>query len=587
MSSDLIREGELALARAAAVERTSPETALALVDRVLEIGDDTSRVRAWIQRARAHYFTRNLAAASEAASEALALGESMGDVDGIVRARAAQGAVFSALGHDEAALEQLDEGARLALHSGVSLEGRVRVLSQRASALRDAGQLDRAIAAHEQTLPLARDLGQPQTISTLLLNQAATATRAGDLDLAARALVEARMTIDRHALDGLRGWLSALDAALALAQGDFARARERASEGMQKGGDGDAHVNCVRTWAQAVYRDPQGAADRSRAREALSELFAEAKERGWLGDLPGIGRDLADLAEQSGDANDSVRWHREAWNARDLAERSRREQRLEAERLRMEIARLAIESEQHRVRSEMFADANQRLAKLSEERARLLAMVAHDLRSPLTAISMCVEDQQRSKPEGRAAAILRTIGLASDRMKTLIDQTLSTDSIRRGHVSPSMHPIDIVDLVRRCVAGLSPLAERKRITVSLEVPEAMSVTTDAPALSRVVENLVTNALKFTPEGRGVRAIVRREGSFVLFELEDEGPGFQPGEAEALFELGRKGEARPTANESSTGIGLSVVRDLVVALGGEVTLGNRESAGARVTVKLPS
>jgi signal transduction histidine kinase len=587
VSDEARREGELALARAAAIERTSPEESLALIERALQIAS-TPRIRAHalILRARAHYFARDLAAASEAAGEALTISESLDDVDGVVRARAALGAVFSALGHDEAALEQLDEGARLALHAGVTLEARVRVLAQRASALRDAGRLEQAIAAHEQTLPLARDLARPLTISTLLLNQAATATRAGDLDLAARALAEARTTIDHHALDGLRDWLAALDAALALAEGDFARARERASEGMHEGGDGDARVNAVRTWAQAVYRDPSAEADRERAKQVLGELVDQARERGWLGDLPTICLDLADLCERSGDLEGCVRWQREAWKARDLAEHSGRARRLEAERLRIEMARLAIEAEQHRLRSEILAEKNARLATLSEDRARLLAMVAHDLRSPLTAIYMCIEDQQRAKPEGRAATILKTISLATERMKTLIDQTLSTDSIRRGQVSPSFHPVDVVDLVRRCLAGLSPLAERKHIDVRLDAPESLSVTTDAPALSRVVENLVTNALKFTPEHKSVRAIVRREDSFALLEIEDEGPGFQGDSREALFQLGAKGPARPTADEPSTGIGLAVVRDLVAALGGSVALGNREGSGARVTIKLP-
>jgi signal transduction histidine kinase len=589
VADEASQEGERALARAAAVERTSPEEALALIEHALQIaGDRSFRARALILRARAHYFARDLAAATEAASEALTISESLGDVDGVVRARAALGAVFSALGHDEAALEQLDEGARLALHAGVSLEARVRVLAQRASALRDAGRLEQAIAAHARTLPLARDLARPLTISTLLLNQAATATRAGDLDLATRTLEEARATIDHHALDGLRDWLAALDAALALARGDFARARRRAEDGMHAGGDGDARVNSVRTWAQAVYRDPSAEADRDRARKMLGELVDQARERGWLGDLPAICLDLADLCERSGDLEGSVRWHREAWKARDLAEESGRERRLEAERLRIEMARLAIEAEQHRLQSEMLAEKNARLATLSEDRARLLAMVAHDLRSPLTAIYMCIEDQQRAKPEGHAARILKTISLATERMKTLIDETLSTDSIRRGQVSPSFHPVDAVDLVRRCLAGLSPLAERKRIGVRLDAPESLSVTTDAPALSRVVENLVTNALKFTPEHKSVRAIVRHEDSSVVIEVEDEGPGF-PVDAAArdqLFELGSKGAARPTADEPSTGIGLSVVRDLVAALGGSVALGNREGGGARVTITLP-
>ncbi|MGZ3475947.1 MAG: ATP-binding protein [Polyangiales bacterium] len=575
----------------------APEESLEQVQKALDLVADletpaSRRVRgdALVQRARGLFFTRSLAAAGDAANAAATLFDELGDVDGLVRARAAQGSVFSALGHDDAAIELLEDGRRLAELPGVSLEARVKVLAQRASALRDCGRTDDALEAFEQTLPLAEELGRPVTIATLLLNHAATATRAGNHEIAERTLDKTRALVVQHCLGGLRGWLSALEGAVALAEGDFERARARAAEGIDAGGDGDARVNAIRTWAQAVSRHPSASGqERDRARARLVELVEEARKRQWLGDLPAICRDLADLSERVGDLAGSIRWHKEAVVAREVAERSRRQQHLEAERLRIELARVAVEAEQLRVRSEMLAEANKRLAILGEERARLLAMVAHDLRSPLTAIGFCVEQQRRDLVRGRATGegeTLETIAFATARMTELIDAALSTDSIRRGSVLPRAHALDAVDLVSRCVQGLAPLAQRKSIRVEVIAPEPITFLTDAPALSRIVENLLTNALKFTPRGKEVRTTLRRERPFVVLEIADQGPGFLPGEIGALFELGKTGNARPTAGEVSSGIGLSVVRELVFALGGEVTLGNRNEGGAMVTVRLP-
>jgi len=348
-------------------------------------------------------------------------------------------------------------------------------------------------------------------------------------------------------------------------------------------------VNAVRTWAQAVSRHPSiSESERARAKDRLVSLVEEARGNGWVADLPAICRDLADHCERAGDLRASIQWHKEAAVAREVAERSRRQRRLEAERLHIELARLAVEADQHRLRSEMLAEGNTRLALLSEERARLLAMVAHDLRAPLTAIGMCVEHQTRALKDGRstdAGQTLETIAIATTRMTELIDAALSTDNIRRGRVSPRVHPFDVVDVVRRCVQGLAPLAARKDIRVQVTAGDPISLRSDAAAVSRIVENLVTNALKFTPRRRGVRVLVREEVPWTVVEIEDEGPGFPEGADTELFELGKTGAIRPTEGESSSGIGLSVVRDLVGALGGSVTLGNRAEGGARVSVRL--
>ena len=597
-----LAEAGAVLSRAAACERTAPEAARALAEEALRHLDGVSasaevrraRGDALVQRGRALFFLRQLSPACDAAVEAQATFATIEDTDGIVRALALQGGVFSALGHDEAALDRLEAGVRLAEDREVTTLARVRVCSQHAAALRDAGRHAGADAAFEALVPISRDYGGAAHVA-VLLNAGAAATRAGRLDAADERLAEARRLIEAGSLDGMKNWLAALEAGVLLARGDHAGAERRGAEGIDAEGDGDGRVNAVRTWAQAIARAPEvDLAACARAKGRLVELVEEAERHGWIGDLPAICRDLADLCERTGDFPESVRWHKEAAIARDAADQSRRKQRVEAEQLRLDLARVAVEAESQRIRSETLADLNASLRASSEERERLLAMVAHDLRSPLTAIRICVQHQRRKdrlQPNVRPnPEVMETIHLATSRMVELIDDALSTDSIRRGHVLPRRYEVDLLDLVRRCVRGLSPLAARKKIQIDVLCDGPVSIESDGPSLSRVFENVLTNALKFSPIGGRIVATVRLEASVAVLVVEDEGPGFAPTEVGTLFEFGRKGTARPTADETSSGIGLTVVSDLVRALGGDVALDNREDSiaerGARVVIRVP-
>src|SRR5690606_35052500 len=131
-----------------------------------------------------------------------------------------------------------------------------------------------------------------------------------------------------------------------------------------------------------------------------------------------------------------------------------------------------------------------------------------------------------------------------------------------------------------------PLAEAKSQTVTVTTPEELPMLGDADRLCEAVDNLLSNAIKYTPVGGAIRVRTRRSGGTAEITVEDTGPGFSPEDCSRLFGRFQRLSAKPTGGESSTGLGLSIVRRLAELHGGTVVAANREGGGALLTLHLP-
>jgi two-component system sensor histidine kinase/response regulator len=123
--------------------------------------------------------------------------------------------------------------------------------------------------------------------------------------------------------------------------------------------------------------------------------------------------------------------------------------------------------------------------------------------------------------------------------------------------------------------------------VSVIPAEPVSALGDATALDQVLDNLLSNAVKFSPPGRQIYFTLRTAGSQVECVVRDEGPGFTAADQEQMFRRYKRLSARPTGGEPSTGLGLSITRKLVLAMGGELICDHPPGQGATFTVRLPS
>jgi len=227
------------------------------------------------------------------------------------------------------------------------------------------------------------------------------------------------------------------------------------------------------------------------------------------------------------------------------------------------------------------------LSRLNDEKNEFMGIAAHDLRSPLNAIQgyaeMVLEDAALG---GENAGLVHQIHDASRRMVEMVQNLLDANRIERGEMRLNLAPAELTALVAGVVEGQRPRATAKQQTLELEHDLApVTVTVDAGVMVQVVENLVSNAVKYSPPGKRIQVRLRRTGSAVRCEVQDEGPGLSAEDQQKLFGKFARLTAKPTGGEQSTGLGLSIVKKLVEAMHGRVWCESEPGRGATFLVEL--
>lgn len=213
-----------------------------------------------------------------------------------------------------------------------------------------------------------------------------------------------------------------------------------------------------------------------------------------------------------------------------------------------------------------------------------LTLVTHELRTPLTSVIGLLTTLSRRAdtlpPDKIAeyAEIARTEGWRLDR---LIDNLLQSSRIQRGVVAIVREPIDVVAAVRRLVTGFEQRAADR--TITLEAPPELVAEVDSDALLRIVENLVGNALKYTPAGSPIEVVVAAQTELLQIKVIDHGPGIPAEQRSAL--QGKFARGPDPHHAGGLGLGLYVVNALAAAHGGGVDIGDTPGGGATFTVVL--
>lgn len=215
-------------------------------------------------------------------------------------------------------------------------------------------------------------------------------------------------------------------------------------------------------------------------------------------------------------------------------------------------------------------------------REQVLAVVAHDLRTPLQVLQLSTRLLQRSGAAAHQEATLQRMQAAIDVMATMVEGVL-----KPSEAAPAMQPIPVRTLARDAVHMMAPLAEKSRITLQLHaLPEAV-VRVDYGQLVRVLGNLVGNSLKYSPQGSVVSVSGARIGGSPLVDIvvSDNGVGMSPQDVAQAFNAGWQSDAA-RARDDGVGLGLAIVKSLVEANHGRVRIESCEGAGTSVTITLP-
>ena len=227
--------------------------------------------------------------------------------------------------------------------------------------------------------------------------------------------------------------------------------------------------------------------------------------------------------------------------------------------------------------------AAERLRSVDVMKDAFLSAVSHELRTPLSAVLGFATTLQQSDleldEEDRKIMLDRLVANAHKLHQLLVD-LLDLDRTARGVLEPQRSPLDLAELVLR----VTEESELGGHPVSVEA-EPVLIEVDGPKVERIVENLVTNAAKYTPDGTPVRVSVRRQDDGVLIVVDDEGPGIPEALKEAVFEPFERGPDAPR-RAAGTGIGLSLVARFAELHGGRAWVENRPSGGSSFRVFLP-
>ena len=239
-------------------------------------------------------------------------------------------------------------------------------------------------------------------------------------------------------------------------------------------------------------------------------------------------------------------------------------------------------------KNQELSNANEALQRSIVEREALVHMIIHDLKTPLNHTEALIEAMREVEGmPGQGLKMMEKVATTNRRGIELIADLLSLYEIDTLAPAPGSKT-DCATLIADIVTSMEPKATQKGIQLVWNSPADLpTIVTNPSLLTRILENLISNALKFSNRGTTVKVLAEAKNGEVVFAVEDQGPGISVAEQALLFEKFSKLSARPTGGEHSNGLGLAIVKKLAEQLHGTVGVASELGNGARFWVRLPA
>ena len=234
-----------------------------------------------------------------------------------------------------------------------------------------------------------------------------------------------------------------------------------------------------------------------------------------------------------------------------------------------------------------LVESNQKLVVLNREKTEFLGIASHDLKNPLSTIITYAQILEEEHDPADVPLVSQSIYAAGTRMRDLIVNLLDANAVEEGRFSCKIERCEINALVAQSIEHHQLHATRKQIGLSLAPAPELWVLADPSTTVQILDNLISNAVKYSPFKTTVRVQIGAEGGQVLVAVRDDGPGLSEEDQKKLFGKFTRLSARPTGGESSTGLGLSIVKRLTEAMSGSVECRSVLGNGATFTLRLPA
>jgi len=229
--------------------------------------------------------------------------------------------------------------------------------------------------------------------------------------------------------------------------------------------------------------------------------------------------------------------------------------------------------------------SNTELTHLNQEKNEFMGIAAHDLRNPLTVVIGTAQLLRTSQDQVLTERLISNIINAGTRMLHLVKNFLDTNAIEQGHFAFKLEACDMSELIRECLQNHALAAERKEIQLVFQPAGKCHARVDRNATLQILENLVSNALKYSPKKTAVSLKAEMISDRCIVTVSDQGPGVSEEDLKKMFGKFTRLSARPTGGESSNGLGLSIVKRLTEAMNGNVRCESKLGCGASFVLEL--
>jgi len=241
--------------------------------------------------------------------------------------------------------------------------------------------------------------------------------------------------------------------------------------------------------------------------------------------------------------------------------------------------------------------AEELTVELARTKDEFLALVTHELRNPLSIITGTVEtiaEELDTLDRGQLTAMLDTIARSAGRLTVMSQDLLDLARLEADHLSVTAAPTDLREIITGCVDGLSRQAEQKQLAVTLDVPAALPLHADADRLRQVADNLLTNAIKYTPHGGSITITATADTGpdaagqqWITWSVADTGIGIPPSERPRLFRRFYRASTAVDRGIPGTGLGLVITRSIIERHHGTIGVREHPGPGTTFTIHLPT
>lgn len=233
-----------------------------------------------------------------------------------------------------------------------------------------------------------------------------------------------------------------------------------------------------------------------------------------------------------------------------------------------------------------LAASNEHLRYLNNEKNELMGIAAHDLRNPLTVILGNADLMATTRDASMLTRLSQNTKSVAIRMRDLIANLLDVNAIEQGKFIVKQESCDIKALIEQSLEHNQLAAAKKKTVFRVGISDGLWANADRAAVLQILDNLLSNALKYSPPNTTVHVHALPEREHIVINVRDEGPGISEADQKKLFQKFTRLTARPTGGEPSTGLGLAIVKKLAEAMSGSIQCLSTLGSGATFTLRVP-